>query len=143
MSTWRRRAIELFPDLRTDLRRSRTGYTIYSLLSDLRYRAEQAHAAGDSLRLQRIYGFVEWCSRQPAEDLWNAAGVCFYEHLLEDAGAAHRVIPYLSRFVIEKHWDLWSVSCEERWPDIERVLRTRLGELPDEPASGASWEWGG
>ena len=31
--------------------------------------------------LQKIYGYAEWCFRQKAKDLWNAAGVAFYEHL--------------------------------------------------------------
>ena len=43
--------------------------------------AIQAHKVNDTAMLQNIYGFAEWCFRQKEKELWNAAGVVFYEHL--------------------------------------------------------------
>ena len=43
--------------------------------------AIQAHKVNDTTMLQNVYGFAEWCFRQKEKELWNAAGVVFYEHL--------------------------------------------------------------
>jgi len=40
-----------------------------------------AHQENDNEKLKRIYDFAEWCLNQKEKDLWNAAGVSFYEHL--------------------------------------------------------------
>ena len=32
-------------------------------------------------KLKKFYDFAEWCFRQKEKELWNAAGVAFYEHL--------------------------------------------------------------
>ena len=141
MSTWRRTALDLFPDLERDLRSSRISYTVYSLLRDLQAAAEKAHARGDSQELEKIYGYAEWCSRQPAEELWNAAGVSFYEHLFESEGSVDRVAPLLSGYVIRKHWDLWAVWYGERWPSIRRRLERRLQEVGDDPGGAVKWKW--
>jgi hypothetical protein len=33
--------------------------------------------------LEKIYGFADWCASQKEKELWNAAGVAFYEHLAD------------------------------------------------------------
>jgi hypothetical protein len=142
MSTWRPTAIELFPHLERELRGRRAGYTIYSLLGDLRIDAEKAHSRGDEDLLRRIYGFAEWCSRQRAEELWNAAGVAFYEHLFENPTTIDRVLPWLSAYAIRKHWDLWSVWYEERWDQIRPLLEARLQVAERDPGPEPSWNWG-
>ena len=142
MSTWRRTALELFPELERDLRSSRVGYTVYSLLRDLHVSAQKAHARGDTQELEKIYGYAEWCSRQQAEDLWNAAGVAFYEHLFESERDVDRVLPFLSAYAIRKHWDLWAVWYEDRWPAIRGKLEQRLEELSDDPGTAITRNWG-
>ena len=79
MSEWRRKAIEMFPDLRPELQRK--DYTIYMAFFDLFPRLREAQNRGDKEEMQRIGEFAAWCARQKAKDLWNAAGVSFYEHL--------------------------------------------------------------
>ena len=79
MSTWRRKALELFPDLRNEIQRGDS--TIYTVFFELLPRCRQAHLDGNEEELRKIYGYAEWCHHQTAEDLWNAAGVSFYEHL--------------------------------------------------------------
>ena len=105
MAVWRRRALELFPQLRRDLQ-SRD-YSVYLLFFDLKPMLRVAHDADDTEELRRIYGFAEWCSRQTAKDLWNAAGVAFYEHLFDYPEYSERVIPWLSPRVVYYHWSLW------------------------------------
>ena len=82
MSAWRQRAIELFPDLREDFEDSDT--TIYDVFCELLPRVREAHARDDNEELRRIYSYAEWCMHQDAHDIWNAAGVAFYEHLVDD-----------------------------------------------------------
>lgn len=82
MSSWRRKAIEAFPDLRKEFEDPDT--TIYGVFFELLPRAREAHTRQDIAELKRIYGFAEWCFHQQAEDLWNAAAVAFYEHLVDD-----------------------------------------------------------
>jgi len=52
MSTWRRKAIESFPDLRHDFVKPDT--TIYQVFFDLLPRVRGAHAREDTQELQRI-----------------------------------------------------------------------------------------
>ena len=79
MSTWRRKALELFPDLRNEIQGGDS--TIYTVFFELLPRCRQAHREGNEQELERIYGYAEWCFRQKAQYMWNAAGVAFYEHL--------------------------------------------------------------
>lgn len=81
MSTWRRKAIELFPDLRDEFQAPDA--TIYTVFFELLPRCVQAHAEGNTEELEKIYGCATWCARQKEEDLWNAAGVAFYEHIID------------------------------------------------------------
>ena len=79
MSAWRRKALELFPDLRSEIQRGDA--TIYTMFFELLPRCRTAHRQGDEGELEKIYGYAEWCFRQRASDLRNSAGVSFYEHL--------------------------------------------------------------
>lgn len=81
MSTWRRKAIEMFPDLREDFQQANS--TIYDVFMELLPRCREAHAAGKIDELEKIYSFATWCARQKEKDLWNAAGVSFYEHIVD------------------------------------------------------------
>ena len=101
MSTWRRKAIELFPDLRSEIQERST--TIYALFFALLPRLRDAHRDGDEAELDKLYGYAAWCARQNATDLWNAAGVCFYEHLPDarqtKAAMGQRIPPDVFRSV--------------------------------------------
>lgn len=79
MSTWRQKAIAIAPEIKKEL--EDPGCTIYTTFFELLTLLQAAHRSNDQQRLQQIYGFAAWCHQQKAEDLWNAAGVAFYEHL--------------------------------------------------------------
>ena len=81
MSTWRRKAIELFPDLRQLFSRPET--SPYDVFFELLPRCREAHERNDEAELAKIYGYATWCARQPAKTLWNPAGVSFYEHIVD------------------------------------------------------------
>src|SRR5689334_17549476 len=59
MAAWRRRALELFPQLREELQQR--DYSIYMLYFDLLPMVREAHNADDTELLSRIYGFAAWC----------------------------------------------------------------------------------
>jgi hypothetical protein len=44
----------------------------------------RAHRDGDDDTLRRIYGYASWAREQPDDDIQNAAGVAFYEHLFDE-----------------------------------------------------------
>jgi hypothetical protein len=80
MSVWRQKAIECLPELKKDFERPDT--TIYTVFFELLPATREAHKNKDNEKLQKYYGFAEWCFMQKnAFDLCNAAGVSFYEHL--------------------------------------------------------------
>jgi hypothetical protein len=79
MSVWRRKVIECFPELKKEF--EQPDISIYTVFSELLSSVIEAHKKNDIIMLQKIYDFAEWCFRQSEKELWNAAGVCFYEHL--------------------------------------------------------------
>jgi hypothetical protein len=107
MAAWRKRAIDLFPEFRQDL--SIKDYSLYQLFFDLLPRVEQAHADGNEELLRRAYGFAAWCASQKTTDLWNAAGVAFYEHVFDRWNQRLTVVPWLSPQVIADSWTLWEM----------------------------------
>ena len=104
MNTWQQKALDLFPDLRSDIEEE--GATICTLFFELLPRCEAAHVAGDTLELQKIYSYAEWCSLQPEKDLWNAAGVAFYEHLVDEPLMKEQIPLWLSPQIFEQVSDL-------------------------------------
>lgn len=114
MANWRRKALALFPDQRYDVQRP--DFSIYMLFFRLLPMCREAHEAGDEDGLRRIYGFAEWCFEQRAKDMWNAAGVAFYEHLFDDHPSLWpEVVEWLSPLVIKGCWGLWEwrLSADE------------------------------
>ena len=129
MATWRRKAIGLFPDLRSEL--NDREYGIYQLFSDLRPMVREAHDSGQHEMLRRIYGFASWCLDQNAKDVWNAAGVSFYEHLFDDRKYWEAVIPWLSPEVIKECWGLWeSRLSQSDFEELKGPLRASIRHLP-------------
>ena len=105
MSAWRRKALQLFPKLKQEL--NDREYTIYLLYFDLLPTLKDAHRLNDTEALRKIYGFAEWCCLQREKELWNPAGVCFYEHLFDENWLWHEVLPWLSPQVIQQVHSLW------------------------------------
>lgn len=102
---WRTRARRLFPHHARHLRQST--YSIYDLMRDLRSDLAQAHAQCDEETLIRIYSFTAWGLSQSDQDLSNAAGVAFYEHLFDPGEAGYLAVPWLSPVVIASCMGLW------------------------------------
>lgn len=113
MAAWRRRALEAFPALRREL--NRRDYSLYTLFGDLRGLLWEAHDTADDDMLRQIYGFAEWCLTRREKELWNPAGVSFYEHIFDRRRSWVTVIPRLSPEVVYQVQGLW----EWRLPPAE------------------------
>ncbi len=131
MSTWRRKAMEEFPDLKNQFR-SRT--SIYGVFFALLQRCKQGHRENNEAELKLIYAYAAWCSAQRAKSLWNAAGVPFYEHLVDQP----EMIRALPRWILAETFHNveglfeWRLSAEEfallkeRFHKAKREGRTSL-----------------
>jgi hypothetical protein len=111
VSTWRRKALELFPDLRAEI--EARDASIYTVFFELLPRCRDAHDRGDIEELEKIYGYAEWCVRQKAEVVWNAAGVGFYEHLAD----SNRTLAAIPKWV-----------SKEVFNEIAGLLEFRVGQ---------------
>ena len=129
MSVWRRKAIESFPELRRELNDRREIETIYGLWFELLSLWRDAHTAGNDEKLDRIYRYADWCFQQRTEDLWNSAGVCFYEHVL-DHGDWERVLARLSDSTISDMWGLWEYSSEADMAAVAKYLQEQKRPVP-------------
>ena len=105
MAVWRRKAVALLPELRSE---SRAWTTSYPCFFDWLPLALQAHRHRDDHLLHRIYGFAEWCLRSKSKYWWNSAGVCFYGKLFDERSRWTEVLPWLSPYVVENCITLWS-----------------------------------
>lgn len=111
MSVWRRKAIEYLPNLKDEF--EQPGTSIYDVFIVMLPAVVVAHKEKDAMKLKKIYGFAEWCFQQKEKELWNAAGVCFYEHLV-DHEETLKELP---------HWVKPNI-----YPNIRGLLQLRLQE---------------
>jgi hypothetical protein len=110
MSAWRRKALTMLPELRRELQAPRT--TVMLTFFELRWLCRDAHRSRNLDLLERIYGFAAWCARHPAREVWNAAGVGFYEHLPDDPVTLADFTRWVPHDVFR---------------DVETLLHNRLG----------------
>jgi hypothetical protein len=112
VSAWRRKAIALFPEWRSEFQRP--GLTINDIFAKLVTQARAPHeayaldATDEWARgfLERLHGYAEWCLTQP--ELWTDTAIGFYETLLAIV-RWEWLVPWLSPFSIaevEKTWAL-------------------------------------
>jgi hypothetical protein len=79
-------------------------------------------------------GVAEWCSAQRAKDLWNSAGVGFYEHLFD----SHRslwpeMVRWLSPRVVDDCMGLWELRLSEAdMAEVRRLFAERRKPLHQE-----------
>jgi hypothetical protein len=129
VAAWRRKALELFPFLREAVQRPRsTVYEVFFLLPHV----GAVMASGDTDLLRRIFAFAEWCAGQSAKDLWNAAGVGFYEHLFDGDNWPHRreVVRWLSPRVVVDCMGLWEHWLPpERFAEVQQLLAEQRGRM--------------
>ena len=108
---WRRRAVTLVPDLHDHLDEDDT---IYNVFFELLPRCVAAHRTNDvRFELSRIYEFAAWCLRHEEKDLWNAAGVAFYEHLVDEPETQESIPQWLEPDIFETVSGLFEARMNE------------------------------
>jgi hypothetical protein len=112
MSAWRKRAIECLPDLKKEFEEPET--SIYGVFMALLPATITAHRNNDVTQLKKNYDFAEWCFNQKSTELWNAAGVSFYEHL----GDKPETLQAIDRWV-----------KKEVYIEIRSLLKERLEDV--------------
>jgi hypothetical protein len=91
MSSWRGKAIEILPELRTAIEESPTPYRLWFVLWDAFKHAYDQSPRDESL-IRRIYQYSDWCIDQPqgdtaSDDLTTCVAVTFYEHIPQHQAA--------------------------------------------------------
>lgn len=104
MSVWRRKAIEIAPELRRDF--EDPDVSIYNVFSDLLGVLKKAHVERDVDAIKNVYDYAEWCHRQKDQDLWNAAAVSFYEHLCDNELIFSQFTTWVKKYIYFAHRDL-------------------------------------
>jgi hypothetical protein len=118
MAVWRRKLIALFPDLRQVA--CAPAFNPYTAFFELLPRCRGAHEREDERELTLIYAYSEWWLNQKSKDLWNSAGVCFYEHLFDMPKVIWPdIIPWLSPNVVTACKGLWEFRLQT--DDFRRV----------------------
>ena len=94
---WRMLAKALLPQIyeQFDADGIRDGDGLMQFLFVLLPATRNAHRSGDEWVLFSAYAFAHWCMAQPEKELWNAAGVAFFEHLFDDL-APETVVPWIA-----------------------------------------------
>jgi len=125
---WRARALASFPELGDGLAGDDDIVSIYILLGELLELLEQAHRDGDDETLRRIYGYASWARQQSDDDIQNAAGVSFYEHLFDERWMRPLVIPWINSAIVREYMGLWELRLPPDDLDEVRQLlhRARL-----------------
>ena len=118
---WHARALASFPELREGLEDEDDIFSIYALFFELRPMLSRAHRDGDDDMLRRIYGYASWAREQPDDDIQNAAGVAFYEHLFDDRWMRPLVIPWIDSTVVRMQMGLWELMLSPA--DLDEVRR--------------------
>jgi len=119
MSAWRRRAIELFPDLRGEFEAD--DFTPHRVFFELLPRCLRAHQARDEAELEKIYGYAEWCHRQKAQGVWNAVAVSFYEHLGDRPETLSDMPKWVKRDIVEDLAELFEYAMGK--PKFEELKK--------------------
>ena len=118
---WRARALASFPELREELEDEEDIFSVYTLFSELEGMVRAAHRDGDEHMLRRIYGYASWARQQPDDDIQNAVGVSFYEHLFDERWMRPLVIPWLNSAIVREYMELWEFMLAA--DDLEEVRK--------------------
>lgn len=124
MSAWRRKLLALFPEHRYNIEKEY--FSVYSFYVDFLPLTFEAHKENNEEFLRKIYGFSEWCFNQKAKDLWNAAGVSFYEHIFSIKKTYWKeIIPWLSNNIINQCKCLWYQEVHDYFEEFDAFSKSR------------------
>ncbi len=103
MPDWKAKLIEMIPEERAEWQDESSIYLAFGTVGWL---VEHAAKNGNEDMLRQCFDFAQWCFDQDAKDLWNAAGVSFYEHLADNKDVELIVHQYVKRSTFLKAREL-------------------------------------
>ena len=112
MSAWRKKAIEVAPELKSEFQDP--NLSIYLVFSNFLTLLKEAHIANDHERIRKIYEYAEWCFTQKEQQLWSAAGVSFYEHLSDNEITLSQLSKWLKKNIYHEVRDLLKQRMNEK-----------------------------
>ena len=122
MSTWREKAIEILPGLKKEF--NRKDLSIYDVFIELLPATVDAHKQKNKDLLKKYYGYAKWCLQQKEKQLWNAAGVAFYEELGDYAEIFSELHLWIDREVYSQIKELLqSRLSAEKFPALDKHFR--------------------
>ena len=93
----------------------------YAFFAEVLSSVRRAHSVDDSNELPKIYAFAEWSLWHPNKQLWNAAGVSFYEHAFDHPADIDNIMAWIAPKTRAAASGLWDVRLEPA--TLERVKR--------------------
>jgi hypothetical protein len=79
MSAWRARALEFFPDMRTEIEGADSVGTLWIELC-LRFERHYRERCACEF-IHAVYLYATWCTRSPSVNVYNGAAIGFYENV--------------------------------------------------------------
>jgi hypothetical protein len=79
--------------------------------------------------LRRSSGYAYWAREQPDDDIQNAAGVSFYEHLFDERWMRPLVISWINGTIVREYARLRELRLSPDDLDEVRQLLRRRGSL--------------
>ena len=115
--SWRREALEQFPELAERAERWETPYLLWFDLRDA-FETEYRKPSRNEQLIRRIYEFAEWCVKQPqsstaAGDLATCVSACFYEHIPQTAEALKEMPRWIPRSTVLQMKEIFTYHTGE------------------------------
>jgi hypothetical protein len=98
MSDWKAKLVELIPEEQDEWE---SEFSIYLAFGTVLGLVEKAARDSNDDLLKRCFTFAQWCFDKEEKDLWNSAGVSFYEHLADDPAVERVVHRFVNRSTFE------------------------------------------
>jgi len=123
MSTWKNKAIECLPEHKKDIEGADI-FEVYLLMNRV---FKRAYEENNQEKIRSIYAYAEWCFTQKHKELWNAAGVLFYEHLIDDLEIKREIHKWLkhSIYIEIRGLIVWRAG-EEEAKKIDEAYKTGI-----------------
>ncbi|MBI2079395.1 hypothetical protein HYT84_01410 [Candidatus Micrarchaeota archaeon] len=97
LKNWKEVVKNRFPEIYN----SQEHETIYSFLFDFLECVEKKHKDNDEKFLMKAYCFAEDCYNSKSDEIRNAIGVAFYEHVTNDEKMFVGCFDYISKEIME------------------------------------------
>ena len=123
MSAWKKKAIELFPNLKSDIEISDSVTEVWWLIGE---KLIEAFSTNNLSYIKSVKQYIAWCSNSGNDSAYQALHCGFYE----DLGTNKLFWPYIHQLInqqqFEKLKNLWKhCLSEDKINEIEGIFNDR------------------